>query len=106
MQHQENHVDVQVIGDHTAGDPTVDDPAVDERPVDGHLDGDGPTGGRCGSAFDRWRCVLPDGHDGPHRAGDASERTEWNDRASGRGLHDLARPRDLVERAARDAERR
>lgn len=56
---------------------------------------------RCPSTFDRWMCTLPAGHDGPHRSCDGSERAEWNDRATGRRLRDLARPAEHAERAAR-----
>ncbi|OIH94073.1 hypothetical protein [Curtobacterium sp. MCBA15_001] len=59
----------------------------------------------CDSTFDRWRCTMPVGHEGPHRAGDASGRTEWNDRAAGRRLRDLARPAAHAERDARAADR-
>lgn len=43
----------------------------------------------CPSTFDRWQCDQPIGHDGLHRSARGSERTEWNDRASGRRLSDL-----------------
>ncbi|OII37330.1 hypothetical protein BIU98_16185 [Curtobacterium sp. MMLR14_010] len=43
----------------------------------------------CPSTFDRWHCDRPVGHDGQHRSARGTERTEWNDRASGRRLSDL-----------------
>jgi hypothetical protein len=43
----------------------------------------------CPSTFDRWHCDLPTGHDGQHHSARGTERTEWNDRASGRRLSDL-----------------
>ena len=62
--------------------------------ADGSAAGDQtPVGDRCGSTFDRWRCGLPAGHVGPHRADDGAQRAEWNERATGRRLRDLARPR-------------
>lgn len=46
----------------------------------------------CRSTFDRWRCVLPAGHEGLHRSGDDGGRAEWNDRATGRSLHSRPEP--------------
>ncbi|KQS08958.1 hypothetical protein ASG04_08635 [Curtobacterium sp. Leaf183] len=69
--------------------------------VSGSLADDLHRGDRCPSTFDRWRCGLPAHHGGPHRSCEASQRAEWNDRASGRRLRDLARPAEHAERAAR-----
>lgn len=61
-------------------------------------------GGCCGSTFDRWRCDLPVGHDGAHRAGVGVARAEWNEQAAGLGLRGFARPVEHAERASRAAE--
>lgn len=44
---------------------------------------------RCDSAFDRWCCGLPAGHDGVHLAETPISKTFWSDGASGMDLRDL-----------------
>ncbi|MGU3411125.1 hypothetical protein ACLBWP_13515 [Microbacterium sp. M1A1_1b] len=97
MDHEYDTAALPTIGNVIAGDPVAGERVVGGDESDGRR-------GQCESAFDRWVCDLPAGHDGQHRVVTERQRVEWNDRAAGHRLGGLARPAEHVAREARAAE--